>query len=63
MSALAKLERARTDLAEARTLEEVKQIRDLAEAARTYAKAATPWAVRRLIYARQATFRSGRQAP
>ena len=33
-SALAKLERARADLAESRTLGEVKQIRDLAEAAR-----------------------------
>jgi len=37
---LAKLERARTDLAEARTLPEVKQIHDIAEGARTYAKAA-----------------------
>jgi len=39
-STLANLERARQALAEARTLREVKQIRDVAEAARTYAKAA-----------------------
>jgi hypothetical protein len=39
-SALAKLDRARQALAEARTLEDVKKIRDIAEAARTYGKAA-----------------------
>ncbi len=39
-SALANLYKARVALSEARTLSEVKKIRDLAEAARTYAKAA-----------------------
>ncbi len=39
-NALAKLETATRMLAEARTLDEVRQIRDLAEAARAYAKAA-----------------------
>jgi hypothetical protein len=39
-SALAKLDRARQALAEARTLADVKKIRDIAEAARVYAKAA-----------------------
>ena len=37
---LAKLERARLPLAESRTLPEVKRIRDIAEAARVYARAA-----------------------
>src|SRR5437879_1343386 len=40
MHALAKIDRARADLAEARTLDEVKVIRDKAEAMRTYTKAA-----------------------
>ena len=40
MNALAKLDGATRALAEARTLEEVTQIRDIAEAARTYARAA-----------------------
>lgn len=40
MNPLAKLSQATTALAEARTLEEVTHIRDIAEAARTYAKAA-----------------------
>jgi uncharacterized Zn finger protein (UPF0148 family) len=39
-SALASLERARVLLSEARTLPEVKRIRDLAEAAKVYARAA-----------------------
>src|ERR1700676_5495494 len=39
-SQLAKLEQARQMLAESRTLSEVKQVRDIAEAARVYAKAA-----------------------
>jgi hypothetical protein len=39
-SYLAKLEQARQMLAESRTLSEVKQIRDIAEAAKVYAKAA-----------------------
>jgi hypothetical protein len=39
-TALAKLDKARQALAESRTLDEVKQIRNMAEAARTYAKAA-----------------------
>ncbi len=39
-NALANLDRARSMLAEARTLGEVKKIRDMAEAARTYAKGA-----------------------
>ena len=40
MNALAKLDGATRALAEARTLEEVSHIRDIAEAARTYARAA-----------------------
>ena len=40
ITSLAKLDKARTALAECRTLEEVKRIRDIAEAARVYAKAA-----------------------
>ena len=40
MKALAKLDGARRTLAECRTLSEVKRIRDLAEAARVYARAA-----------------------
>src|SRR5258706_15771740 len=40
INALANLDRARTMLAKARTLVEVKKIHDVAEAARTYAKAA-----------------------
>lgn len=40
MDALAKLSAATTALAQARTLDEVKQIMDIAEAARTYARAA-----------------------
>ena len=40
MDALARLSAATTALAEARTLEDVKQILDIAEAARTYARAA-----------------------
>lgn len=40
MDALAKLSAATTALAQARTLDEVKQIIDIAEAARTYARAA-----------------------
>ena len=39
-NALASLDRARVALMEARTLPEVKKIRDIAEAARVYAKAA-----------------------
>ena len=39
-SRLAKLEQARQMLAECRTLPEVKKIRDIAEAAKVYAKAA-----------------------
>src|SRR5690348_444862 len=39
-TSLAKLDQARQMLAEARTLEDVKHVHDLAEAARTYAKAA-----------------------
>ena len=40
MNALVKLDKARSALAESRTLSEVKKIRDVAEAAKTYAKAA-----------------------
>lgn len=40
MNALAKLDKATSMLAEAKTLEEVKHILDIAEAARTYARAA-----------------------
>lgn len=40
MTALAKLDKARQMLAESRTLPEIKKIRDIAEAAKVYAKAA-----------------------
>lgn len=38
MNALAKLDRARLALSEARTLPEIKKIRDIAQAVRAYAK-------------------------